>query len=161
MRLSRLSPLLCCATLLAGCGGSDAGTADSAAAIDTAAMAPAGGATISPADVAGRWNVRAIPIEGDTTPTTLVLVATADTTGWTTTFPNREPIPTRVTSVGGDSIVTEVGPYSSARRANVQVVTTVVWRLQGDRLVGTSVARYATTGPDSVLHLRIEGTRAQ
>jgi len=29
----------------------------------------------------------------------------------------------------------------------------------GGRLVGTTIARYATTGADSVVRLRMEGTR--
>ena len=39
--------------------------------------------------------------------------ATADTSGWTLTFPNRKPVPVRVVAVDGDSIVTEAGPYES------------------------------------------------
>jgi hypothetical protein len=34
-----------------------------------------------------------------------------------------------------------------------------VYRLEGDRLVGTVVARYETTEADSVLRLASEGTR--
>jgi hypothetical protein len=33
-------------------------------------------------------------------------------------------------------------------------------RLQDGKLVGITVARYATSAPDSVVRLRIEGTRA-
>jgi hypothetical protein len=34
-------------------------------------------------------------------------------------------------------------------------------RLQDGKLVGETVAHYATSGPDSVASLRMEGTRAQ
>ena len=101
------------------------------------------------------------PLAGrDTAATTYVMAAAADTAGWTITFPNRRPIRMRVLAVAGDSVVTEAGPFESARRRGVRVTTRNVSRLQGDRLVGTTVARYVTTGPDSVLTLRNEGTRA-
>lgn len=47
------------------------------------------------------------------------------------------------------------------RRAGVMVTTHSVYRLDGDRLVGTTVARYADAGADSVLVLDAEGTRVQ
>ena len=158
-RLTSFSALCCCAAVLAACGKPDSEGADTTAADTTAAAAPAP-APLSLSQVAGRWNVRSVPETGDTTPTISVLNATADTTGWTLTFPNRRPIPTRVVAVGGDSVLTETGPYESARRKGVRVTTRIAWRLEGDRLVGTTVARYVTTGPDSVLQLRSEGTRA-
>ena len=162
-RLSALVQLCAAGALLAACGGGDTEGADTAMG-DTAAMAapmaaPAG-ATLSLADVAGRWNARSVPESGDTTPTLFVLTATADTAGWTQTFPNREPVPMRVTAVGGDSIATEAGPFESVRRAGVQVRTHTVWRMMGDHLMGTTVARYETTGADSVLRFRTEATRA-
>ena len=52
--------------------------------------------TVSLADVAGKWTVRATPESGDTTTTTYVLTATADTSGWTVTYPGGQPIPVRV-----------------------------------------------------------------
>ena len=152
--------LCCCAALVAACGKSDTEAADTAAADTTAAAAPAAPAPLSLSQIAGRWNARSVPETGDTTPTTFLLNATADTTGWTITFPRRQPIRTRVVAVEGDSIVTETGPYESARRKGVRVTTRVVWRLEGDRLVGSTIARYVTTGPDSVLRLRSEATRA-
>ena len=160
-RLTSFSALCCCAAVLAACGKPDTEAADTTAADTTAAAAAvAAPAPLSLSQVAGRWNVRAVPETGDTTPTTFVLNATGDTTGWTITFPNRQPIRTRVLAVDGDSVLTETGPYESARRKGVQVTTRVAWRLEGDRLVGRTVARYVTTGPDSVLQLRSEGTRA-
>jgi hypothetical protein len=154
---------LCSAALvLAGCSRSDdAGAADTGLGT-TATPAPA--ATPAPlalGDMAGRWNMRAVPESGDTAVTTYVMNATADTTGWTITFPNRRPIPTRVVAVSGDSLIAEAGPFESARRRGVQTRTRTVLRLEGDRLVGTTVARYVTRGADSVLTLRTEGTRAQ
>jgi hypothetical protein len=161
MRRFPLLGIACCTLALAACGGGDTEGTDTAMG-DTAGMvapmpAPA---ALSLADVAGRWNMRAVPESGDTTPTMYVLTATADTTGWTITFPNREPVPTRVVAVAGDSVVTETGPYESARRRGVQVTTQAVFRMMGDSLVGTTVAHYRTTGADSVLRLRSSGTKA-
>ena len=162
--MRRIVPLgfTCCALVLAACGGGDAEVADTMLA-DSAAMpmpAPAG-VTLSLADIAGRWNMRSVPETGDTTPTLYVLTAAADTSGWSIAFPNRSrPEPTRVLAVAGDSVVLQTGPYESARRAGVQTTTTTTLRMMGDSLVGTSVARYQTTGADSVLTLRSSGTRA-
>jgi hypothetical protein len=125
-------------------------------------MEPAPTATISLADVAGRWNVTSAPESGaDTTTTRYVLNAMSDTAGWTITFPNRpQPVAVRVVSVDGDSIMTEAGPFESVRRKGVQVTSRTVFRRDGDRLVGSTRARYASTGADTVLVLRLEGTRA-
>jgi hypothetical protein len=104
--------------------------------------------------------MRAIPVSGDTTPTTFVLTAGADNTGWTLTYPNRKPVPIRVT-IEGDSVVSESEPYESVRRKGVQVRTNTVLRLEGGNLVGSAVARYTTKGADSLLNLRVSGTRAK
>lgn len=91
-----------------------------------------------------------------------MLNATADSTGWTIIYaPNPEPLPVRVIAVAGDSLVIETGPYQSGRRPGMQALSHDVYRLIGERLVGYGVGGYVTrTGPDSVLHLRLEGTRA-
>jgi hypothetical protein len=111
------------------------------------------------ASVAGSWNMQTMPADRDTVLVSYVLTATADTAGWTLTFPGRAPIPIRILAVAGDSVVSEAGPYESALRPGVQVTTTTVNRMEGDALVGTTVARYSA-GPDTVLHLRSRGTRA-
>jgi hypothetical protein len=124
-----------------------------------AAPASEGGAPISLADVAGKWNVRSVPESVDTTATTYVLTATADSTGWKIAFPNGQTVKMRVHAMG-DSIVSDAGPFASVRRKGMQVTTHAVMRKQGDRLVGTTIAHYKTKGPDSVLTLRTEGTKA-
>jgi hypothetical protein len=146
--------LCCCAAVLAGCA-----KPEDRPARDTTAVASATPAPLSLGDVAGKWNVRATGAAGDSV-VGYQLTATADTSGWTITFPNRKPIPVRVVAVDGDSVVTEAGPYESALRKGVQVRTRNVNRLQDGTLVGTTEARYATTGADSVLRLRSEGKRA-
>ena len=87
------------------------------------------------------------------------LLATADTSGWTLTFPKRKPIPVRVVAVAGDSVVTEAGPYPSTTVKGAQIRTRAVNRLQDGKLIATLEARYTMAGRDSVLHLRVEGTR--
>lgn len=155
--------ILCAATLAAACSkANDTNATDSVAASPAATPAPAQAAApaaLSLADVAGKWNVRAVPESGDTTPTTYVLTATGDTTGWSIKFPSGLVVPLHV-SVSGDSVVTQTGTFSSQRRKNVQVMTNTVLRRQGDKLVGESVAHYKVTTADSVLRLRTEGTRA-
>lgn len=121
------------------------------------------GATSTPASplaqTAGTWNLSSVPETGDTTAIPSTITATSDTTGWTLTLQNRPPIPVRV-RVDGDSIMTTTGPYESVIRPGVQVTTTSVFRVQGGMLVGTTTARYTTTGADSVLRLRVMGHKA-
>ena len=131
--------------------------------MDTTAAAPAAPAAPAPislADVAGKWAVRTMAESGDSTLLSYEMVAGADTSGWSFLFPNRKPVPMRVVAVAGDSIVTEAGPFESVLRKGVQVRVVNVTRLQDGKLVGATTARYATRGPDSVAHLRFEGTRA-
>lgn len=149
----------CSAAILAGCTGSGDRALEEGAASDSAASAArSSSATISLADVAGKWKLRSMDPDGSN-PAEAVLIATADTLGWTYTGPDRKPVPVRVVAVGGDSIVTEQGPYESLIRKGVQVRLRTVSRLQGDKLVGTVEARYATKSGDSVAHRRTEATR--
>jgi hypothetical protein len=125
---------------------------------EQAADTVAGAATISLADIAGIWDMRSVPETGaDTTTTVYQVQATAD--GWTLYLPDRDPIEAAVTT-SGDSIIVEAGPFESVRRAGLMVRTHSAFRLEGDRLVGTTVAHYVTSDADSVLSLHVEGTRA-
>jgi len=159
-RSTRLA--LCgCAAVLAGCAKKDNTAADtsnmmaSSTASSTAAATP-----VSLADFAGKWNMRSVPVTGDTTPTTYVLTATSSTSGWTIAFPGRAAVPARIT-VAGDSIEIDAGPYPSVRRKGVQVTTTGGLRLKGGSLVGSNTAHYKVKTADSVLVLNTTGTRAQ
>ena len=140
--------IACCAALLIGCKKAENPPSQTA-------MAPA---TVSLSSFAGTWRVRGFNERGDSI-IGYQLIATADTTGWKNVFPNRAPVALRVVAVAGDSVVIESGPYESVLRKGVQVRTHGVVRLQGGKLVGTTVAHYATSRPDSVLHIRAEGTR--
>ena len=160
--------LACTAFLIAACAKKDNAAVDtSTAALTTAsttsaAPAPAPAtANINLADVAGKWNMRAVPTSGtDTSATTYVLTATNNTSGWTITFPGRKPMPVQVTAAG-DSIVITAPAYTSVRRKGVQVSTTSVARLQNGDLVGPTTAHYKTKSADSVLVLNVTGTRSR
>lgn len=154
MILMRKSLAVACVVLCACADGAEEGTMVEE---DTLAMEPAE-ETISLADVAGTWNLSVTTDQGDTVPP-LDLVATSDPSGWTMVSPGRDPIPVTV-QAAGDSIIADAGPYSSLIREGVQVSTHTVYRLDGDRLVGKSIARYQTSESDSIVNLQIEGTRA-
>ena len=155
----RVVSLSAAALLVAACTKPDAVPA----ADTTAVTQEPAAATLSLADIAGRWNVAATPETGaDTTPTRYTMTTTAGTDGWSFEFVNRPgTVPVRNVVVDGDSVVSEAGPFESNRRAGAQVTTRTVLRLVDGRLVGTTRASYATTGADSVLMLRTEATRAQ
>jgi hypothetical protein len=139
----RLGPvaLSCTIALLAACT-----KADQEPAADTTAT------SVGPA-----------PAAAPSLATRYTMVMTPDTTGWTFTFANRpgETIPVRVVAVDGDSVVTDAGPFESSRRKGIQTTTRTVLRMQGDRLVGSTLARYAMRDEDQTLVLRVEATRAQ
>lgn len=131
--------LCCCTAMMLGCAKSER---------------PSG----QLADFAGTWRVRGLNEAGDSI-VGFQVTATGDTLGWTIAFPNRPAISLRVVAAAGDSVITEAGPYESVLRKGVQVRTRAVMHLQGNKIVGTTIARYATTGPDSVLQVRTEGMR--
>jgi hypothetical protein len=147
----------CCAAILAGCGKPQVQPPR-----DTTAVAPATAesrAEISLAAIAGKWRLRTMDEAGGNVVES-ELTATADSSGWTLTRPNRQTLPVRVVAVSGDSIITEAGPYESALRKGVQVRARTVLRLQEGKLVGTTEARYTMSGGDSVARRPTEGTRA-
>jgi hypothetical protein len=152
--------------LLSSCAKSDKAATDSAAAAAAAAAAtpapappPAAPAALALADVAGKWQVSAVPTTGtDTSATKYVLTATADTTGWLITFPKGLKVPLAVVS-SGDSVVLKSGEFASQRRKGMKVMTQTVIRLENGKLVGASTAHYQKAGPDSVITLRTEGIR--
>lgn len=145
------------AAILVGCGKSETPPAKDTTAM--AAPAPESPAPLSLADLAGKWKLRSTDQAGGNVVET-ELTAAADSSHWTWTRPDGKTVPMRVVAVGGDSIITEAGPYESALRKGVQVRSRMVLRLQGGKLVGTSEARYSLKGGDSVAQRPTEGTRA-
>lgn len=150
-----------CAALLAACTTKEkpASTDSAAGTVDSSAMASAA-KPFALADLAGKWNVTSKPESGtDTTATSFVLNATADTTGWSMTYPGRAPVALHV-QLSGDSVITMAGPYDSFRRKGLKVTTNGAFKLQDGKLVGRTTAHFKTTKPDSVLTLISSGTRA-
>jgi hypothetical protein len=152
---------LCGAALLVGCSKTDNRVTGATGRADTGmtpSVQPTASPTISLADFAGKWNTHATN-EAGTVVGEAVVIATADTSGWTLNFPKQKPIPMRVIAVAGDSVVTEVGPYASFQRKGAQVRSRAVNRLQNGKLVASLEGHYIMAGRDSVVHLRVEGTR--
>jgi len=152
--------LLTCAIVLAGCTKAEDRAVGAATTGDTAAPAATTAATtpISLSELAGTWKVRTTDEQGGT-PIETHIRATADSSDWTMVGPDNKPVPVRVAAVGGDSIVTEAGPFPSYVLKGAKVSTRTVYRLQGDKLVGTTEARYKIGGRDSVALRAAEGTR--
>jgi hypothetical protein len=160
--MRRIAFLFCAATL-AGCTKSETNTTADTTPVaapvpEVAAPAPA---PVSLAQVAGKWDVKVTNEAGDSTLTQYVLTATADKSGWSIKFPSGLTVPMQVTSVAGDSITTAAGPYSSVLRKGVKVSTEGTFRLQDGKIVGTTIAHYKVSTPDSVLHLKMAGTSAK
>jgi hypothetical protein len=122
-----------------------------------AQAAPAAPAGIKLSDVAGTWTVKSLVGPKDSVVITTTVTQTADGKGATMQFPKGEPIPVRVVAVGGDSVVTEAGPYPSALRPG-QTVTLLrsVGHYKGDAMTGTFEAHY-TAG--DVFKGKTAGTR--
>ncbi|HVH08880.1 MAG TPA: hypothetical protein VM736_03710 [Gemmatimonadales bacterium] len=97
------------------------------------------------ADVAGTWSMENTvkTAAGKDTVVTSELVATADEKGWVTNLAGRPPIPTRVVAMGGDSVVTEAGPFQSVVRAGQTVTTRETLHLKGGALSGWIEAHYS------------------
>jgi hypothetical protein len=153
--------LLAAAIVLGGCTKAEdrsvgAATGDTAAPAATAAEA----GTISLSDVAGTWKMRTTDDRGGT-PVETEIRATADTSGWTMVGPDKKSVPVRVVAVGGDSIVTESGPFPSYILKGAKVSVRSTYRLEGDKLVGNTEARYKIGGRDSVAQRPAEGTRVR
>ncbi|HVH30582.1 MAG TPA: hypothetical protein VNA31_02800 [bacterium] len=132
-------------TLLAACLTAYATTAvaQEPAAKPMGAMQHAAG--IKPADLAGTWSMENTvkTAAGKDTVVTSELVATADEKGWVTNLAGRAPIPTRVVAMGGDSVVTEAGPFQSVVRAGQTVTTRETLHFKSGALSGWIEARYS------------------
>lgn len=137
-----LIPLVACSR-----GDNSVATADSAAAAAAAVPLSA---------FAGHWQMRAYNEAGDSI-VGYQLTATADTAGWMIALPGREPIAARVGRAGNE-VTLDAGPYESVLRPGVQVRTEGALLLDGDSLLGTTIARYST-GADSVVRIRLIGKR--
>jgi hypothetical protein len=119
--------------------------------------APAAPGGIKLSDVAGTWATKSMVGPKDSVVTTTLVTATADGKGWTLHFRNHEPVPLRVVAIGGDSVVTEAGPFASVLRPG-QTVTLlrVIGHYKGDAMTGTFESHY---GSGDVLKGKTQATR--
>ena len=106
--------------------------------------APMQSGGIKLSDVAGTWDGKSMVGPKDSVVASFVVTATADGKGWTMKLPDRDPIPTRILAMGGDSIVTESGPFKSILRPGQMVTTRTVGHYKGDTMTGTFEAHYAS-----------------
>jgi len=157
--------ICCCAAILLGCGkksdrpavaDSTATAGDTGMAAAAPAPVPAAPAPLSMADVQGKWKMRTMAEGSDSTLVEYEL--DIGPSGSALHFPKRPPVKMK-SAVDGDSLVGDAGPYESVLRKGLKVTTHTVLRLENGKLVGTTVAHYATKGADSVRNLRSEGTK--
>src|SRR5215510_8410299 len=120
-----------------------------------AAAAPAG---MTLAAVKGTWKMETTvkSAAGADTMVTSELVATDSKDGWVTNLAGRPPIPTRVVTMGGDSVVTAAGPFESVVRAGQKVTTYETVHFKGDAAWGTIQAHYSS---GQVVKGTLKGTR--
>jgi hypothetical protein len=155
----RFTVLAGCAVLLIGCTKKD-----EAPAVDTTAAAPAPApapaAPMSLASMSGKWHVDVKLASKDTVVTSYVLDAT-DTTKWSLRFDKggTGDVPLKMTGRAGDTVMTTTDWFDSNVRKGMKVMTDSKTWMQDGKLMGTVVAHYKTTKPDSVLNLVTEGTK--
>ena len=110
------------------------------------------------AAIAGTWAIESTvkTVAGKDTVVTSTLTAMAGANGWVTHLEGREPIPTRVVAMGGDSAVTEAGPFQSVARPGQTVTTHESLHFKDDAVWGTIEARYSS---GEVVKGTVKGTR--
>jgi len=108
--------------------------------------------------VAGTWVTESTvkTAAGKDTVVNSLLTATADANGWVTQLAGRDPIPTRVVAMGGDSVVTEAGPFQSVARPGQTVTTHESLHFKDDAVWGTIEARYSN---GEIVKGTVKGTR--
>ena len=110
-----------------------------------AAQTTAPAAGLKPADVAGTWSFESSVknTAGQDTVVTSEVTVSADAKTWVTHLAGRDPIPTRIVAMAGDSVVTESGPFASVARPGQKVRTVEVFHFKGNDAWGTIEARYS------------------
>jgi hypothetical protein len=108
----------------------------------SAAMAVA--ASAGAQNAAGVWNNKFMIGPKDSVIGTVLITVSDDAKTWIMKFSDRPPIPVRVVAMGGDSVVTDAGPYPSTKRPG-QSVTLLhsVSHFKGDHMTGTFHAYYS------------------
>jgi hypothetical protein len=95
-------------------------------------------------NVAGAWTNKYMIGPRDSVIATVVITVSDDAKTWMMKFPDRPPIPVRVVSADGDSVVTDAGPYPSTKRVGQSVTLLhAVSHFKGDHMSGTFEAHYS------------------
>ena len=149
----RITALLGCAMLVAACS-----TKETPPVADTTAIASPPAPAMSLASIAGSWKVIMKP-EGKDTVVSQYVLDTSDSTSWTITFPNGLRAPVRVTGMSGDTVLAATDWNPSPIRKGLQARSDIKYWMQDGKLVGTHLAHYKTTGPDTVRVFVVEGTK--
>src|SRR5215208_6057909 len=122
--------------LFAGCSTKEAPPAADTTAMATPGAAPA--ALASLATFAGTWNVNVKPEGQDTVVATYVL-NTTDSTAWSFAFTQGQKVPMKVTSVSGDTVITETDWFDSSVRPGLKARSNVKSWMKDGKLVGKNV----------------------
>jgi|GEM_PF-1461917 len=94
--------------------------------------------------VAGVWTNKYMIGPKDSVIATVVITVSDDAKTWSMKFPDRPAIPVRVVTTGGDSVVTDAGPYPSTKRPGQSVTLLhAVSHFKGDHMTGTFEAHYS------------------
>src|SRR5438093_6353517 len=110
------------------------------------------------AALAGTWLIESTrkTAAGKDTVVNSLVTATADANGWVTHLAGRDPIPTRVVAMGGDSAVTEAGPFQSVARPGQTVTTRETLHFKDNAVWGAIEARFSN---GEVVKGTVKGTR--
>jgi hypothetical protein len=110
-------------------------------------LAPAGASGAQslaiPRAAIGVWEGRSTVPPRDSVIAIYTLTVTADASGVRMKLPDRDPQTPRLVAAGGDSVVTETGPYDSVARPGLKVTTRTISHFRGDSLFGSFEARYS------------------
>lgn len=107
-KVSSATWVVLCGLLLSACE-TESLDEGGAAAVELPAGDVPGAEAMDLSPFAGTWNLVSRNEAGDSV-TSLTVVAHAEPTGWTIALPGRDPVPARVVSAAGDSVVLESGP---------------------------------------------------
>jgi hypothetical protein len=98
---------------------------------------------ITQSDVAGAWSGKTVVTPKDTV--SFVLTIPAAGKAGTLKLRNGEPIPTRLVTVAGDSVVADAGPFPSVLKPGETVsMVRMIGHFKGTTMTGTVMARYAS-----------------
>jgi hypothetical protein len=130
---------------------------EQAADTTAAAAPPPPPPAITAADLAGTWDLKTMPMNRDTVLTTGTMTSTGTADGWTMTLPSsKTPVPVRIVSMGGDSVVSETGQFSSAVRRGQKVSIHSIQHLKDGKLTGVVHAKYSN---GDTATFRVEATK--